>query len=69
MTELKMKRCPLLIQSETNVSVTVQGESYTRIYFSECIGKHCAAYRDGECNKFNNIVASYEVKINKENEE
>lgn len=69
MTEIKMKQCPLLVQSETNISMTIKGEAYTRIYFSECIGKCCAAYIDGECKKFNNIVAFYEVKMDKEKEE
>ena len=62
MIEPKMKWCPLLVQSETNVSATVKGEAYTKVYFSECIGKYCAAYIDGECKKFNNIVAYYEAK-------
>lgn len=67
MAELEMKWCPLLIQSETDLSA--RGETYTRTYFSTCIGKYCAAYIDGECKKFNNIVAFYEVKTDKEKEE
>lgn len=66
MTELKIKWCPLLIQSETDLSA--RGEAYTRTYFSECIGKCCAAYIDGECKKFNNIVAFYGAKVDKEKE-
>ena len=48
----KMKACPLLVQSDTTPSLTISGESYTRVYFLQCIGDRCAAYKDGCCKKF-----------------
>ena len=51
---MKRKRCPLLIQSDTNPSMTVSGRSWTRTYMMECIGELCAAYhtKDSWCEKF-----------------
>ena len=47
------KVCPLLVQSDTNQSLTVPGQRYTRTYFLECLGYQCAAYRVGYgCLKF-----------------
>ena len=47
------KGCPLLVQSDTNKSLTVSGQSWTRTYFLECLGEKCAAYRRGYgCLKF-----------------
>ena len=47
------KACPLLVQSDTNQSCTVSGQSWTRTYFLECLGERCAAYRAGfGCLKF-----------------
>lgn len=43
----KRKACPLLVQSDTNLSMTVSGQSWTRTYFLECLGRKCAAYRAG----------------------
>lgn len=55
---MKRKGCPLLIQSDTNQSLAMAGQSYTRTYFLECLGEKCAAYRsqDGFCEKFQEIV-------------
>lgn len=50
---LKRKACPLLVQSDTNRSITVDGNGWTRTYFLECLGELCAAYRAGYgCLKF-----------------
>ena len=49
---MKRKGCPLLIQSDTNHSLTMQGQSWTRTYMLECIGEKCAAYQGGVCAKF-----------------
>lgn len=47
------KVCPLLVQSDTNPSYTVQGQSWTRTYFLECLGEKCVAYRkELGCLKF-----------------
>jgi hypothetical protein len=48
----KMKGCPRLMQSETRVSATVAGESFTSSYFLPCIKEKCAAYRRGHCMQF-----------------
>lgn len=55
---MKRKGCPLLIQSDTNQSLTVSGQSFTRTYMLECIGKKCAAYhdKDGFCERFQRCV-------------
>lgn len=45
-----------MVQSDTNQSLTVEGQSGTRSYFLECLGKLCAAYRDGDCMKFDGIT-------------
>lgn len=52
------KGCPLLIQSDTYPSLTIQGESHTRSYMLECIAEKCAAYRadSGFCDKFMSCV-------------
>lgn len=51
---MKRKGCPLLIQSDTNTSLTVSGEFWTRTYMLECAGEKCAAYytQDTWCEKF-----------------
>lgn len=61
----KRKACPLLVQSDTNQSLTIQGESYTRTYFLECLGEKCAAYhiQDGFCEKFQGIVNMREAAL------
>ena len=60
MDEYKPKGCPLLLQSDTEPSMTVQGRSYTRSYFLPCLGHKCAAYkRDGArhtCERFGTSV-------------
>lgn len=55
---MKRKGCPLLIQSDTNPSITVTGQSWTRTYMLECIGEKCAAYKrkDMFCEKFQTRV-------------
>lgn len=52
----KLKYCPLLVHSETRLSLTVDGESYTNTWFSECLGNKCAAYQGGVCAKYCNGV-------------
>lgn len=49
---MKRKGCPLLIQSDTNPSLTMQGQSWTRTYMLQCVGEKCVAYQDGYCKKF-----------------
>lgn len=49
---MKRKGCPLLIQQDTNPSMTISGQSWTRTYMLECIGEKCAAYEYGFCKKF-----------------
>ena len=41
---MKLKGCPLLVQSDTHPSMTVSGESHTRSYMLPCIGWKCAAF-------------------------
>lgn len=55
---MERKGCPLLINSDTNPSLTVNGQSWTRTYMLECIGEKCAAYKqqDGFCEKFQGIT-------------
>lgn len=55
---MKRKVCPMLVQSDTRLSWTIQGEQYTRTYLHECVGEKCAAYekQSGFCYKFNSIV-------------
>lgn len=53
---MKRKGCPLLVQSETNPSLTMKGQSWTRTYMLECIGEKCAAYQGGMCDKFQTNV-------------
>lgn len=56
MAELRPKGCPLLLQSDTEPSLTVSGRSYTRSYFLPCLGKKCAAFQikneRGFCERF-----------------
>lgn len=59
--ETKLKGCPLLVQSDTYPSMTMQGESHTRSYFLPCIASKCAAYRDDNscgpvCMRFDQYV-------------
>lgn len=53
-----MKSCPLLVQSDTQPSMCISGESHTRTYFLRCLGENCAAYhaQDGFCERFNSTV-------------
>lgn len=44
------------MQSETNPSMTITGQSWTRTWFAECIGEKCAAYQGGLCDKFQTDV-------------
>lgn len=55
---MKRKGCPLLVQSDTNPSLTVSNQSFTRTWFLECLGEKCAAYheQDGFCGKFGGRV-------------
>ena len=53
---MNRKCCPLLVQSETNPSMTVAGQSWARTWFAECIGEKCAAYQGGLCAKFQTDV-------------
>lgn len=55
---MKRKGCPLLIQSDTNPSMTVSGQSWTRTYMLECIGEKCVAYKRQYmfCEKFQTRV-------------
>lgn len=55
---MKRKACPLLVQSDTEPSLTIQGMSYTRTFFLECLGEKCAAYiqQYGFCKKFQSTV-------------
>lgn len=61
---MKRKGCPLLVQSETNPSMTVKGQSWTTTYFLECIGEKCAAYhsQDGFCKKFQEKVRKSDIE-------
>jgi hypothetical protein len=57
MTEKELlKACPLLVQSDTNPSLTVSGQSWTRTYLLRCPGDECAAYQNGHCAKFDTDV-------------
>lgn len=55
---MKRKACPLLVQSDTEPSLIMQGASYTRTFFLECLGEKCAVYvqQDGFCKKFQSTV-------------
>lgn len=55
---MKRKACPLLVQSSTEPSLTIQGASYTRTFLNECLGEKCAAYiqQYGFCEKFQSNV-------------
>lgn len=48
------------MQSETNPSMTITGQSWTRTWFAECIGEKCAAYQGGLCDKFQTDVTFLE---------
>ena len=60
---MNRKLCPLLIQSETNPSMTIEGQSWTRTYMLECIGEKCAAYNEahGTCERFYTSVKGTEA--------
>lgn len=60
---MKRKACPLLVQSDTNPSMCVNGESHTRTYFLRCLGEDCAAYhtQDGFCEKWQGSTELKEV--------
>lgn len=61
---MKRKVCPLLMQSNTEPSLTIQGASYTRTFFLECLGDKCAAYisQGGFCEKFQSTVKMREAE-------
>ena len=52
------KYCQKLVQSDTQASLTMEGESWTRTYFGECLGEKCAAYegQNGFCRLFQSTV-------------
>ena len=53
----RRKGCPLLVQNDTNASMTIPGESHSRSYFLECLGEKCAAFnRNGICGRFGTVV-------------
>lgn len=60
MDEAKAKRkaCPLLIQRDTNPSLTIAGQSWSRTFFLRCLGPECAAWDEvtHECNRFGTCV-------------
>lgn len=41
---VKLKKCPLLVQSDTRSSNLVAGESWTRSYMVPCIKDGCSAF-------------------------
>ena len=55
---VERKGCPLLVQSETNPSLTMAGQSWTRTWFLDCSGPACAAWDEvtHECNRFGTCV-------------
>ena len=63
---MSRKLCPLLVQSDTTPSLTMQGESWTRTYFAECIGEKCMAYRkqDGFCELWERVTRAEEATEN-----
>lgn len=63
-----LRACPLLVQSNTEKSLTIPDTSYTRTFFIECLGDKCAAYQDGVCAKFGGKV-TYEDDTEKEEAE
>lgn len=63
--DIKRKGCPLLVQSDTNPSLTVRGQSWTRAYMLPCIGSKCAAFcvkkgLRGYCKQFDTYLATYD---------
>ena len=59
---MNRKGCPLLIQSDTNPSMTITGQSWTRTYMLRCAGEECAAYHNGMCGRFQTCVDKMEDK-------
>lgn len=61
---MKLKKCPLLVQSDTNPSNLRNGVSWTRTYFLGCKGEECAAFyfEKGRrrCRKFDTVLEIYE---------
>lgn len=54
---MKMKCCPLLVQSITTQSIIAEGEMSKISYFQKCIGENCAAFKiGGFCEKFKSLV-------------
>lgn len=51
-----MKVCPLLVQSDTNPSYTIDRQSYTITWLTECLGKKCSGYANGFCKRFDTFV-------------
>ena len=60
---MKRKLCPLLVQADTNPSMTIEGKSWTQTYFWECLGEECAAYNVDHyiCERFYTNVKKAEV--------
>ena len=50
---MERKGWPLLIQSDTNPSLTM---AWTRAYMLMCVGEKCAAYQGGFCVKYQTDV-------------
>lgn len=46
MSEIKLKGCPLLPQSDTYPSFTMPGESHMRTFLIPCIREKCVAYNN-----------------------
>lgn len=67
---MKRKACPLLVQSNTEPSITMRDASYTRTFFLECLGERCAAFVQDEfgafCKKFQSNVI---IRANEEADE
>lgn len=62
---MKLRACPLLVQSDTSRSWTVEGESHTRTYFLRCLGEECAAFAGGNCERFGTVAKMPERLIQK----
>lgn len=61
-TVIEHKACPLLVNSESQPSATVPGESLTFSYFRDCLANRCAAYRSGFCERFKTVVDTLEAE-------
>lgn len=52
----ELKACPLLVRIDTHPSMTIEGETFTRSYFADCLLEGCAAYVGGKCRRFDPFV-------------